>query len=839
MAEPGSVAYNADFKADTSQGQQSLKDYQAQISAVKTAIREQTREAKLAYQEQMLAARAAGATTEQLAKIQQQYAQQQLALKNTQKDLTDQILKGNFSAMESEEALKKVRLEAIATIEKETLAIRALASANEGHVVSGQSAASGAVQLLDGRGGIRTIENFLGNTLGLGGFFTMMFPVVGAIQSAKLLYDIGEKVYEVGNKAHESGQKLNDALDEHHTKSQVTIADLTIQADKIQDNIDKLSGHPSNGLQTALDEAKKASLEFNQSLIENRKQVAALFKEFHVGNIGGWLSGTTPTGSDEKQLSADMKEYERQAAKINSDIDSKIGRAGNQNDVDLLEKQRNQRQNELWATTRASWQQRRKDLVSDNLVTDVDARTGRVTYTRSDRNNTRIGLLDNALDQYQGSIDQYNARYRVADLTKQDLALKGQKEGSSQAAEALRKSDDTQKQYWDQRHAEWQAESERNSGDEANFWINAASKMRAGSEGYKAALQKVGSEIQKTQRDTLRLSKDNDKIGSEMDADFSKRFSVDIEKGSDAAGKQTREWIEALAKFGQAQDAAKYSVAESTIQFDLAAGRISHYDAAMQLQTLHTEQYLEQVERLNGIINDPNQTRTARTNAQTQLVELNARRSSQQMQDTAAVAQTTVAGALKQANQQWLQNTQNLAPQVVSIYTNVFQGMNQQITNLLSGQKTSWSSFFRSIAAQFAGIGLNSLEAPLMQKASSGGFMRSLSSIPVIGGLFGGFRASGGPVEAGKTYIVGEHGPEPVTFGNNGLMGTNRDFKEMRAGAGGTQHNYTIHVGNGVTPEQFHQTMQQLLPEIHRKAVTDAVRTVSERNRRMPSTAQR
>lgn len=837
MAEPGSVAYNADFTANTSQGQQSLKDYQAQISAVKTAIREQTREAKQAYQEQMLAARASGASTEQLTKIQQQYAQQQLALKNTQKDLTDQILKGNFSAMESEEALKKVRLEAIATIEKEVRAIRELAAANEGHVVSGQSAASGAVQLLDGRGGIRTIENFLGNTLGLGGFFTMMFPVVGAIQSAKLVYDLGEKVYELGEKSHQAGQKLNEALDEHHTKSQITIADLTIQGDKIQDNIDKLSGHPSNGLRTALDEAKKASLEFNQSLIENRKQVAALFKEYHVGNIGGWLSGTTPTGSDEKQLTADMKEYERQAAKINSGIDAKIARAGNQNDVDALEKKRNQRQNELWSRTRTSWQQRRQDLNSDNLVTDVDARTGRVTYTRTDRNNARIGMIDNALDQYQGSIDQYNARYRVADLTKQDLALKGQKEGSAQAAEALRKSDQAQKQYWDQRHAEWETETERSSSDEAGFWINAASKMRAGSEGYKDALQKVGSEIQKAHRDTLRLSKDNDKIGTEMDADFGKRFSSETEKALDAASKQTRQWIESLAQLGQAQDAAKYQVAESSIQFDLAAGRISHYDAAMQLQALHTEQYLSQVEKLNGIINDPNQTATARTNAQTQLVELNARRGSQQMQDTAAVAQTTVGGALKQANQLWLQNTQNLAPQIVSIYTNVFQGMNQQITNLLAGQKMSWSSFFRSIAAQFAGIGLNALEAPLMQRASSGGFMKSLSSIPVIGGLFGGFRASGGPVEAGKTYIVGEHGPEPVKFGSSAVMGTNRDFQAMTAG--GTQHNYEIHVGNGVTPEQFHQTMKQLIPDIHRKAVSEAVRTVSERNRRMPSTAQR
>jgi hypothetical protein len=40
----------------------------------------------------------------------------------------------------------------------------------------------------------------------------------------------------------------------------------------------------------------------------------------------------------------------------------------------------------------------------------------------------------------------------------------------------------------------------------------------------------------------------------------------------------------------------------------------------------------------------------------------------------------------------------------------------------------------------------------------------------LIGGLFGGFRASGGPVTAGKAYMVGEDGPEMIIPGASGTV---------------------------------------------------------------------
>jgi len=54
----------------------------------------------------------------------------------------------------------------------------------------------------------------------------------------------------------------------------------------------------------------------------------------------------------------------------------------------------------------------------------------------------------------------------------------------------------------------------------------------------------------------------------------------------------------------------------------------------------------------------------------------------------------------------------------------------------------------------------------------------------LFGSLFGGFggaRASGGPVSSGKTYLVGEQGPELVRFGRNGTVVPNHAI-----GRGGT-----------------------------------------------------
>jgi hypothetical protein len=75
-----------------------------------------------------------------------------------------------------------------------------------------------------------------------------------------------------------------------------------------------------------------------------------------------------------------------------------------------------------------------------------------------------------------------------------------------------------------------------------------------------------------------------------------------------------------------------------------------------------------------------------------------------------------------------------------------------------------------------------------------------------IGGLFGGGRASGGPVSAGTTYLVGENGPELFTSSTSGTIIPNNAM-----GGGGSTFNITV---NGAIDSEG--TARQIIDLINR-----------------------
>lgn len=76
-----------------------------------------------------------------------------------------------------------------------------------------------------------------------------------------------------------------------------------------------------------------------------------------------------------------------------------------------------------------------------------------------------------------------------------------------------------------------------------------------------------------------------------------------------------------------------------------------------------------------------------------------------------------------------------------------------------------------------------------------------------IGGLFGGARAGGGPVEQGKTYLVGEKGPELFTPSNTGSITSNNRM------GGDVIVQQTIQLSAGV-PEAVQSELVKMMPRI-------------------------
>ena len=76
-----------------------------------------------------------------------------------------------------------------------------------------------------------------------------------------------------------------------------------------------------------------------------------------------------------------------------------------------------------------------------------------------------------------------------------------------------------------------------------------------------------------------------------------------------------------------------------------------------------------------------------------------------------------------------------------------------------------------------------------------GGLLQGIGG--VIGSIFGGARASGGPVSAGKAYLVGERGPELMVPGASGTVIPNHAISAANSplrGGGGAESVSTIRV---------------------------------------------
>lgn len=87
---------------------------------------------------------------------------------------------------------------------------------------------------------------------------------------------------------------------------------------------------------------------------------------------------------------------------------------------------------------------------------------------------------------------------------------------------------------------------------------------------------------------------------------------------------------------------------------------------------------------------------------------------------------------------------------------------------------------------------------------------------------FGGARAAGGTVSAGRTYLVGENGPELLTMGGSGFVTPNGG-----AGGGGLVINMPLHFSAN-TPAAVRDAVLSMVPTLNRAAVA-AVREAGRR----------
>lgn len=115
------------------------------------------------------------------------------------------------------------------------------------------------------------------------------------------------------------------------------------------------------------------------------------------------------------------------------------------------------------------------------------------------------------------------------------------------------------------------------------------------------------------------------------------------------------------------------------------------------------------------------------------------------------------------------ENASNVAAQSESFFTAGIQGMEDALTQFVMTGKLSFKDLVQSMVQMLVKSGIQRMLGSLMGGAGGGG---------AIGAIAGMFKADGGPVYAGQTYITGERGPEvyrpslsapePMIVGKNG-----------------------------------------------------------------------
>lgn len=856
------------FQADTSQFTSPVERSATVVRDLSKALKEQEQAARQTYRDQITNAKAAGASVQELQRIEQERYRSLLALQAAQKQINAENVSNGKASVDSAEAQKTAVDLVTQAYRQQLVAVEATFGAiKQQHAeVTGSIAGGAAIRTIDGGQNIRAVENFLSKTLGLGPALQALFPLVGGVAFVQILVDGAQKLYELTQRANEAGRVLRQAMEDAHAKTQITIDDLAIQADKLQLNIDKLSGHPGNGLQLGLDEAKKSADDLLASLTADRKELEALLKQSHVSAIEGWFSGSSPTGNQEASIKARQEAYSNNIRGIETDINGRYASSTTEDERKSLDAERRRRIEQAMRQELSNVAGERNDLVAGNSQIDVDAKTGQVTVTQTDANAARIGQLDAYGQQIQSQLSLYKYRNKVADLTTQDQNLKG-------SGPTSKVTDDT-RQQWETSLKEQQQYGNLTNAQEREFWLARVQSVETGTDNWRFAYDKYLDTVRKGASDNRKLVDELRKADGELQKQQLKQLQDVFNPGAVA---QTRGIIDAQTSgvsLRDAQRSSDYATAESGVTAEQQAGQLSKLDAAVQLQTLHTQQYNEQLKELKDNLaavrsDDPDAT-TKRNQINQQIVQLNAGRDQQVFRDNAAVDSGDSSGSVgfRDAIADFVRASRDAASQMRTITENILGGLNQNLSSMIVGGGSNWSGYFRGVGQQVAQTGLQHVEGSLLGGLGLGkpdgsatnplnvrvidgsGVPGGLSSLfgggdddgkssgigGLFGALFGGARANGGSVTAGNAYLVGERGPEPFIPSTSGTVLPTSSL----LGGGGDTHQYVFHPNsiNSNDPAAVERSVKRAIEAARPGLVADSVSAVNDRRKRLPSNAR-
>jgi lambda family phage tail tape measure protein len=263
-----------------------------------------------------------------------------------------------------------------------------------------------------------------------------------------------------------------------------------------------------------------------------------------------------------------------------------------------------------------------------------------------------------------------------------------------------------------------------------------------------------------------------------------------IQKQADAETKLNEKRQATIAILGQTTDALEKSFGrqnELFAQRNLSAGEKELADnlravkeeadkarkaladkfASMKEDTTVMAQYRTELEKVNELERD--QTISVMDQAATKQLERG----------------SWVTGA-KAALTEYSDAANNVAENTKQAFSGAFKSMEDGLVQFAKTGKLEFRSFATSILDDMLRMTARKGMSSLLGAAASSG---SFGWLGDIFGALAGARAAGGPIESGKSYLVGEEGPEIITAGASGFVTPNHAL-------GGTTNNVSIVVNS-------------------------------------------
>ncbi len=485
-------------------------------------------------------------------------------------------------------------LQRLTTAKLATAAATAKQNAEEAHaVVSQRMAASAAVRGVEnGNVGIRAVENFLTTIPGVGAALQKVFPILGAGAFIGLLVEMGEKGVEAFRKVQQSAYATRDAFQATHDQAQVRIDDLEIENQKIQDQIAKISGHPTNGLASALLEGKKMADDLVISLQEDRKQLDALLKEHDTGMLGHVLSavgaGAATTGQQQREMLNDQ-----------SGLISKVRDLAVERDAALVgltdPKQIKVVTDRYTAAVHGSYQQQidayhreakrlRDEQAQDAADVREDARHGVITPVID--NSQKIGDVE-------GRAKQLEDMQRVAGLQAKILAGNidlGKAKQNKEQTGLDNKANEQRLKAMEEYVAEWKTLAPVTAKAVYDYWDAQRNAFATGSEQFRQIVEKQAALAEEGARKVAEAISRQKERTKQLDEEKAKLPQNPMEKYDRDQRQAGRERISEQSRNDSQQVANAASEDEARIA-ELVGRRITQVAAATELASLHTKEY--------------------------------------------------------------------------------------------------------------------------------------------------------------------------------------------------------------------------------------------------------